>query len=170
MPRHRTARTAVLGVTVRRPATGKPPSRTTSALLRRVVVGILVLLAVGVIFFHIQVLGSWAAFAGVALFGMITFLAIGAAIGSVAGSFRTANIIIWTIFVPMLMLSELFMPVSILPGWLQPVAEALPLTPVNTMLRDIVYGVPLEDLWRLGVMAAWLVVATIVTVRFFRWE
>jgi len=62
------------------------------------------------------------------------------------------------------------MPISILPGWLQPVAQALPLTPVNTMLRDIVYGVPLEDLWRLGVLAAWLVVATIITVRFFRWE
>jgi rod shape-determining protein MreC len=35
----------VLGVSVRRPATGKPPSRSTSAFRRRVVVGVLVLLA-----------------------------------------------------------------------------------------------------------------------------
>ena len=45
VPRHRTARTAVLGVNVRRPVTGKPPSRSTSAFRRRVVIGSLVVLA-----------------------------------------------------------------------------------------------------------------------------
>ena len=45
VPRHRTARTAVLGVNVRRPATGKPSSRSSSALRRRIVVGVLVVLA-----------------------------------------------------------------------------------------------------------------------------
>lgn len=135
-----------------------------------IVVGILVLFVIGKIFFGIQVIGSWAAFIGVTLMGMITFFAIGSAVGSIAGSFRSANIIIWTAFTPMLMLSELFLPISILPAWLQPIARALPLTPVNTLLRDIVFGVPLEELWRLGVLAGWIVVASIITVRFFRWE
>ena len=135
-----------------------------------VVVGILILLIIGKIFFDTQILGSWAAFIGVTFFGMITFLTIGSAIGSIAQSLRTANIIIWTIFTPMLLLSEMFMPISILPAGLQPIAKALPLTPINTILRDIVYGVPLEDLWRLGVLAGWLVIASIITVRFFRWE
>lgn len=49
VPRHRTARTAVLGVKVRRPATGKPSSRTASVLRRRVVVGVLVALALALI-------------------------------------------------------------------------------------------------------------------------
>lgn len=135
-----------------------------------VVVGILILLIVGKLFFNIQILGSWAVFAGVIILGMITFLAIGSAIGSIARSFRAANIIIWTIFTPMLMLSELFLPISILPAWLQPIAKALPLTQVNTVLRDIVFGVSLEDLWRLGALAGWIVIASIVTVRFFKWE
>jgi len=135
-----------------------------------VVVGILVLFAVGRIFFNIQVLGSWAAFIGVTFLGMVTFLAIGSAIGSITRSFRAANIIIWTVFMPMIMLSELFMPISILPAWLQPIAKALPLTPISTMLRDIVFGVPLEDLWRLGVLGGWAAVASIIMVRFFRWE
>ena len=135
-----------------------------------VLAGILVLFVVGKIFFNIQVLGSWAAFIGITFFGLITFLAIGSAIGSIAPSFRAANIIIWTIFTPMLMLSELFLPIAILPAWLQPLAKALPLTPLNTMLRDIVYGVPLENLWRLGLLAGWAIVASIITVRFFRWE
>ena len=83
---------------------------------------------------------------------------------------ETDNIIIWTAFTPMLMLSELFMPLAILPGWLQPIARALPLTPVNTLLRDIAYGAPLTDLWRLGILAAWLVLSCVLTVKFFKWE
>lgn len=135
-----------------------------------IAVGICILLVIGKIVFNIQILGSWAAFVGVTLFGMVTFLAIGSAIGSIASSFRAANIIIWTIFMPMIMLSELFLPISVLPEWLHPVSYALPLTPINTMLRDIVYGVPLQDLWRLGVLAGWVVIAIFITVRFFRWE
>ena len=135
-----------------------------------VVVGVLVLCALSGIFLGVRILGSKAAFIGVLALGMLAFLAIGCAIGSIARSFRAASIIIWTAFTPMLMLSELFLPISILPAWLQPVAKALPLTPVTTLLRDIVFGVPLEDLWRLGVLGGWTALSAIVTVRFFRWE
>jgi ABC-2 type transport system permease protein len=135
-----------------------------------VVLGVLVLFALSRIFLRVRILGSKAAFIGVLALGMLTFLAIGCAICSIAGSFRKANIIIWTAFSPMLMLSELFLPITILPSWLQPVARALPLTPVNTLLRDIVFGAPLKDLWRFGVLAAWTALAAIATIRFFRWE
>jgi ABC-2 type transport system permease protein len=135
-----------------------------------VVLGVLVLFVLSRIFLEVRVLGSKAAFIGVLALGMLTFMAIGCAIGSIAGSFRTANIIIWTAFTPMLMLSELFLPIAILPTWLQPLARALPLTPVNTLLRDIVFGVPLEDLWRFGVLAGWTALSAIITIRFFRWE
>ncbi len=116
----------------------------------------------------IRILGSAPAFVGVPVCATVTFLALGSAIGSVARTTRTANIIIWSAFTPMLMLSELFMPLSLLPGWLQPIARALPLTPVNTLLRDIVFGVPLHDPWRFGVLGAWAVVSLVLTVRFFR--
>jgi rod shape-determining protein MreC len=45
VPRNRTARAAVLGVTVRRPAAGRASSRTTAATRRRLVVGGLLLVA-----------------------------------------------------------------------------------------------------------------------------
>ena len=69
-----------------------------------------------------------------------------------------------------LFLSNLFMPIDIFPGWLQPICRVLRLTPMNILLRDIVYGAPLDELWQLGVMAGWLAVGIIITVRFFRWE
>ena len=49
VPRNRTARPAVLGVSVRRPAAGQLPSRSTAALRRRLVVGILVVLSLALI-------------------------------------------------------------------------------------------------------------------------
>jgi rod shape-determining protein MreC len=49
VPRNRTARPAVLGVNVRRPAAGQLPSRSTAALRRRLVVGILVVVSLALI-------------------------------------------------------------------------------------------------------------------------
>ena len=49
MPRNRTARTAVLGVNVRRPAAGQSTSRSGTALRRRVVVGVLVVLSLALL-------------------------------------------------------------------------------------------------------------------------
>ena len=134
------------------------------------VLGILVLFIVGKIFFDVQVLGSWAALIGTIILGMITFLALGSAIGSVVGSWRTAAVVTQIFFIPMLFLSDLFMPISMFPDWLQPICKALPLTPLNTALRDIVYGVPLNELWRLWIMAGWLVLGSIITLKLFKWE
>ena len=101
---------------------------------------------------------------------MVTFLALGSAIGSVARSPRVANVISMIIFMPMIFLSDMFMPISIFPSGLQPICKALPLTPLNTVLRDIVYGVPLDELWQLGIMAGWLILGSVVTLKFFKWE
>lgn len=49
MPRNRTARSAVLGFPVRRPASRTLTSRTSSALRRRIVLGLLVLLALALV-------------------------------------------------------------------------------------------------------------------------
>jgi ABC-2 type transport system permease protein len=135
-----------------------------------IAIGIIVLFIVGKLAFDVQVLGSWAVLIGVIIFGMLTFLALGGAIGSLVGSWRAAAVITQIIFIPMLFLSDMFMPISIFPAGLQPICKALPLTPLNIVLRDIVYGVPLDNLWQLWIMAGWLVAGAIITVRFFRWE
>ena len=135
-----------------------------------IVLGIVILFAIGKIFFDVKVLGSWAALIGMTIFGMVTFLALGTAIGSVARSPRAANVITMIIYMPMIFLSEMFMPISMFPSGLQPICKALPLTPLITVLRDIVYGVPIDELWRLGIMAGWLIFGIVITLKFFKWE
>jgi len=135
-----------------------------------IALGIVVLFLVSKIFFGVQVLGSWPALLGMIIFGMFAFLALGGAIGSIVGSWRAAAVITQIIFIPMMFLSDMFMPISIFPEWLQPICQALPLTPLNVILRDIVYGVPIENLWQLAILGGWLVVGAVVTIVFFRWE
>ena len=135
-----------------------------------IALGIVVLFVVGKIFFNFQVLGSWAALIGITVFGMFTFLALGSAIGSLTRSPRAANLISVLIYMPMLFLSDMFLPISMFPSGLQPICRALPLTPLNIVLRDIVYGLPMSEPWQLGIMAGWLVFGIIITIKFFRWE
>jgi ABC-2 type transport system permease protein len=95
-------------------------------------IGIVVLFAVGKIGFDVKVLGSWAALLGTSILGIFTFLALGGAIGGVARSPRAASVITMIVFMPMIFLSEMFMPIAMFPSWLQPICKALPLTPLNT--------------------------------------
>ena len=53
----------------------------------------------------------------------------------------------------MLFLADVFLPITMLPDWLQPIARALPLTPLSTLLRDTIFGVHLDDLCVFGLMA-----------------
>jgi len=62
------------------------------------------------------------------------------------------------------------MLVSIMSPWIQTIAKVLPLAPLNSLLRDFVYDVPLHNLWRLGVLVGWFVFSAIVTLEFFRRE
>ena len=135
-----------------------------------IALGVIVLFIIGMAAFDVKVLGSWLALIGVAILGMVTFLALGTAIGSIAKSSRVAMVVTMIIFMPMIFLSEMWLPISTFPSWLQPICQALPLTPLNTVLRDIVFGVEMGDLWRLGIMAGWLVFGSVITLRFFRWE
>jgi ABC-2 type transport system permease protein len=135
-----------------------------------IALGVIVLFIVGIIFFNVQVVGSFWALIGVIIFGMATFLSLGSAIGSIAKSPRVANVISMIIFMPMIFLSDMFLPISAFPSGLQPICKALPLTPLNIVLRDIVYGTPLDELWQLGIMAGWLIVGIFVTLKFFKWE
>jgi ABC-2 type transport system permease protein len=135
-----------------------------------IALGIVVIFVVDKIFFNVHVLGSWLALIGMIVFGILTFLVLGCAIGSISRSPRAANLISMLIYMPMLFLSDMFLPISMFPSGLQPICRALPLTPLNTVLRDIVYGLPMDEPWQLGIMAGWLVIGSIITIKFFRWE
>lgn len=76
------------------------------------------------------------------------------------------------ITLPQFLLGGTFFSVEAFPSWLQPINKALPLTHLNTAMRNIAFeGAHLWDVWReLGVLAIWGVVVYAIAVRTFKWD
>lgn len=146
-----------------------------STMMGQAVVGLLslaIMFAVAVAVFHLKVVGNYLELALFLVFGIVTILGIGLALGGWAKNERQvaplANIIVF----PMMFLSGTFFPRYLMPTWLQNITAYMPLTPVIDGARLIATeGKHLIDIGpQLGVMALWLVIVYIIAFRVFRWE
>ncbi|MBL8220229.1 MAG: ABC transporter permease, partial [Bryobacterales bacterium] len=104
--------------------------------------------------------------------GLLSFRSMGLIIAAVVNTMQESQIIIQLLYLPMLFLSGATFPVSVLPTWLQTIAQFLPASYLYTGLQGIL--VQRESAWAnisaLGAMTATLVVATFLGVKLFRWE
>jgi ABC-2 type transport system permease protein len=109
---------------------------------------------------------------GVALlFTTASLLSVGFVIASVVPTARFAQPLAGVLFYPMVALSGLFFPLTLLPPWLEAVARALPLTYAVSLLQGVWRGDALSShLWDIGVIAILFAVATALSARLFRWE
>ena len=70
---------------------------------------------------------------------------------------------------PMMLLSGVFYPVTNMPGWLQMVANALPLTHAIALGRPLLLGhLPDAALLHLAVLAAYGIAGYLIALRLFR--
>ena len=106
-------------------------------------------------------------FAVAVLITTLTILSMGFLIASIVPTARFAQPIGAIVFYPMLAVSGLFIPMQIMPAWL----EYLPLANAVSLLQGIWQG----DAWSLHVfeivaLAAVFVLCTALSARVFRWE
>jgi ABC-2 type transport system permease protein len=145
-----------------------------NVLLRLVIAAgqTVIILAVGIALFHVQVTGSWAAMAGLVALGALAFTALGYVIASFARTEEAANGVTQVVQVPMMFLSGVFFPIALMPDWMQSVARLLPLTYLADALRQTMVGgspfVPLSLC--VAVLTGWLVVCLAISARYFRWQ
>lgn len=130
------------------------------------------ILAVGVLVFKAQVVGSGALLLGLGALGSVAFLAVGFAISTLAPTAESANIIGSVINFPMMFLSGTFWPKEMMPDYMQPLVQALPLTPLVDAMRAVcTEGAGLAPFaGGLLYLAAWGAVALLVAAWRFRWE
>jgi ABC-2 type transport system permease protein len=136
---------------------------------------VIVLLAVGVIFFNFHLANGVTTFLemlALCLFGLIVFLGMGLII---AGNFRDENAmgpVINLITLPQFLLSGTFFSNSSFPAWLQPIANNLPLSYLNVALRSVASdGATLWDVRGqiLGLLI-WGVISYVIAIVTFKWE
>jgi ABC-2 type transport system permease protein len=122
--------------------------------------------------FHVPVLGNWFALVGFVIVGILTFQCMGYMLSVFAKTQETIMPLIMAVQFPMMFLSGIFFPVNMMPGFMRPIMDAMPLTYLSDSIRQImVQSQPLHSyLINLGVLIAWLVGCFIVAVRFFKWE
>jgi ABC-2 type transport system permease protein len=129
------------------------------------------LLAFGVIFFHIRVLGSIGAITLIAALGSLTFGGVGLLTASRAQKIESVSGLINLVMMPMWIFSGVFFSYERFPAVIHPLIKALPLTALNDALRaSILEGTPLLHQWsRLLIMILWGGISFVLALRWFRW-
>jgi len=146
-----------------------------STMIGQAVIGLLalgIMFVVAIAVFHLQVVGNWLELALFIIFGIITILGIGLALGGWAKNERQAAPLTNIIVFPMMFLSGTFFPRFLMPEWLQNISAFLPLTPIIDGIRLIATeGKHFIDLLpQIGLIGAWLVVIYFIAFKVFRWD
>lgn len=130
------------------------------------------LLALGVVLFHVNFVGHVWELMIMALLGSAVFLGMGFAIAGWARDENQAAPVAQLIQFPMLFLSGVFFPRDGLPAWLNTITGYFPLTYlVEGMRRISTEGASLYDVRGdiLG-LVIWGVISYVIAIRVFRWE
>lgn len=132
----------------------------------------LILIAIGVAFFEVKILGSPLTFLLVLLVGIVTFTSMGFALSGLINSVDTQSAAAHAIEWPMIFICGSFFPIDLLPELLQHVAKVLPLTYFVDPLRVVlVEGQGLgESIVDLLVLLAWMICCFVVSIKTLRWE
>lgn len=148
-------------------------------LVSAIVVGLINFLPSALIMFAIahfqygmRVPSHWLSALVLTIIATVAFRALGQIIASVANSMAESQIIIQTLYFPMMFLSGATFPISLFPDWLQIVTQFIPATHLYTGMQDIlIRGSSLGDVWQSAVA---LVLATalgmFISMKLFRWE
>jgi len=113
---------------------------------------------------------AWLAAIGLVALYILAITALFAAIGLAASSPDAASGYGFILlFLPYL--SSAFVPIATMPGWLQPIAEHLPVTPLIDAIRALLLGLPLDGwdvVWSIAWCATFIAIAAIWGAWLFR--
>lgn len=106
------------------------------------------------------------------LAGALTFLALGQIISGLAAKAVAATGAGMTVYFGLMFISDMIMPFDMLPAWLQAVVPYLPSYVVTQLVRPPLLEGVLDPNWlrHLALMAVYVVTASLVAARLFKWD
>jgi ABC-2 type transport system permease protein len=133
---------------------------------------VLILLVFSWLIFGVVIHGSLLSVVVLILLGAGTFAGIGLLVASRARTLETVSGLMNLVMLPMWVLSGIFFNSERFPAAVQPVIQALPLTPLIAGLRKVMLeGAPLTAIaTQLAILAGWGIVTFILALRWFRWS
>src|SRR5437867_1630745 len=144
-------------------------------VLERLILAVLqvgVLIAVAVLLFKVQIVGSMAVLLLLTVLGSALFLCLGFATSAFVTTEQQAPAVMQLVTLPQMFLSGVFFSRDVVPSFLKPISDYLPLTFLNDALRQVATaGASLVDIrGDLVGLVLWAAVTFVLAFRFFRLE
>ena len=136
------------------------------------VVQVLILIAVAVFAFKVNIVGSLALVLGIAVLGSVLFLCLGFAVTGFVTTENQAPAVLQLVTLPQMFLSGVFFSRDAVPAFLRPVSDVLPLTFLNDALRQVATaGAGIAEISGdlIGIVV-WSVMTFFIAFRFFKLE
>lgn len=135
---------------------------------------VIIVLAAGVLVYDVDLPTTrMAAFIVTCIVGAATFCALGVAVANFIPNADAAPAIVNASILPLLFISDVFIPMDDAPAWLTTFADIFPVRHFATAMHESFHpfatGSGFEPI-NLGVMGVWLLVSVVMAARFFRWE
>lgn len=104
--------------------------------------------------------------------GLLVFMGFGFIISGLAKNDSTIPPFANLITMPQFLLGGTFFPIDNFPKWLQPISKAMPLTHLNTAMREVAFEG--QSLWdvrnEIGILLIWGVIVYFIAIKVFKWE
>lgn len=134
-------------------------------------VSLATVIPVAMLFWKVEIHGSWTAFVGSWLLTMISTLSIGMMVGGIAKNAKTASVIACVLYFPMLIFSGTTLPFEVMPETMKKTVRLFPMTQGIQLMKAAFLGVPIQNVWLpVLVMLSITVVCFSVAVKYFKWE
>ncbi len=149
---------------------GEMFSRVTFQMLTAIVI-----ILAGYLFFGFTLIYGFVTFMEMlvlSFIGLIVFMGFGFIVSGLAKNDSTIPPLANIITLPQFLIGGTFFSIEVFPKWLQPISKALPLTHLNTALRQIAFeGLNLWDVKsEIGILFLWGLAVYAVAVKVFKWE
>ncbi|MFA5375378.1 MAG: ABC transporter permease [Dehalococcoidia bacterium] len=158
---------------------GATPLRRSTMIMSTVVFNLIVamlqaalIIIIARLVFGVPIMGNWFYLIGFIILGTLTFLAMGYMLSAFAKNQQTLMPLIMAVQFPMMFLSGIFFPLEMMPGFMRPIMDAMPLTYLADSVRQIMVesSAMHSHIINLAVLGVWFVVCLVLAVRFFKWE
>jgi ABC-2 type transport system permease protein len=134
-----------------------------------------VIISVGYFFFGFTLIHGFRTFFDMmvlSFFGLLVFMGFGFIVSGIAKSDSTIPPFANLITLPQFLIGGTFFSIDSFPKWLQPISKAMPLTHLNTALRNVAFEG--QSLWQVKseilILIIWGVVVYGIAVKVFKWE
>lgn len=135
----------------------------------------IVIIGVGNLFFGFTLIHGFRTFSEMlvlSFIGLMLFMGFGFIVSGLAKSESSIPPFANLITMPQFLMGGTFFSIDNFPKWLQPISKAMPLTHLNTAMRNVAFeGQTLWDVrWEIGVLILWAIVIYAIAIKVFKWE